>query len=243
MVVPAVFGLGAAMALGMGVAGCSSLDGMQEKLYDATRGYNRSLRWSDWDRAAEYLPPESADGFLDSHETVSERLVVIDYEMTRLKLDKNTGRAACRVQIEWHTDDRLIVESTTVDQWWQFYEGGWFLVDERRVAGKPLTIFAERGGDEDHSENADDGAVASAEVPHPYLPGLDRFRDSRDIGLSEDEKRARDKARRKAARKAKKAGVPPPMMDFGAPGNADDEAWEPEPSGSNLSASPALREW
>lgn len=241
LTLPALLTVGA-VTVG-GAAGCTSLDQMQEKLYDATRAYNRSLRWADWDRAAEHLPPESADGFLDSHETVDERLVVIDYELTRLKLDKPTGRAACRVEIQWHTDDRLIVEHTTVDQWWQYYEGGWYLVDERRVAGKPLAIFAELGGDEDHAENVEDERVASGPLDHPYLPGLERFRDSRDIGLSEDEKRKRDRARRKAARKAKKAGVPPTMMDMNAPDTAEGSEWSAEPSGSNLSAAPALREW
>lgn len=233
-------------------AGCASADGMQEKLYDATRGYNRSLRWGDWDRAAEYLPPESADGFLDSHEGTSEKLVVLDYNLTRLKLDKNTGRAACRVQISWHLDDNLVVKDTTVDQWWQFYEGAWYLVDERRVTGTPLTIFAElddedEDGDEgeyegdDEDEGDDDEALASN--AHPYLPGLDRFRDSRDIGLNEDEKRKRDKARRKAAREAKKAGVPDPMMDFGAPDSMSSTPQSDDPSMPPQAQATSLRGW
>ena len=40
---------------------CAASDGMIEKLYDSTRAYNRSLRWGDWDRAAEHLPVASAN--------------------------------------------------------------------------------------------------------------------------------------------------------------------------------------
>lgn len=165
---------------------------MQEKLYDATRAYNRALRWSDYDRAAAYVPAEAEDRFLDEHQAVEEELVVLDYELTRLKLEKQDGIASCRVRISWHTDRNLIVKETMVDQVWQFYQGAWYLVDEWRATGDPLGIFAEKG------ENK---AIA-----HPYLPGLDQFRDARDIGLSEEDKRARDKDRRKAARKAKARG-------------------------------------
>ena len=161
---------------------------MVDKLYDATRSYNRSLRWGDWDRAAEHLPGNAADAFIDSHMKVEERLVVIDYQMTRLEVDKQNGIAHSQVQISWHTDDHLVVRNTTVDHLWQWYEGRWYLVDERRGSGRPLAIFAE---------------VAAGET-HPYLPGLEAFRDEYAIGLDADEKRERERAAREA-KKAKQA--------------------------------------
>ena len=142
---------------------CASGDGMQTKLQDATSGYNRYLRWGDYDRAAEYLPQTSRDSFLHLHERVSEDLVVVDYRITRLSIDKETGSASCRAEIEWHTDRRLIVETTSVDQLWQWYEGSWVLVDERRSGGTPLALFAEK-----------------EEAPHPYLPGVAAFREAAD---------------------------------------------------------------
>ncbi len=174
------------------VSGCATPDGMQEKLYDATRGYNRSLRWGDFDRAAEYVPEAAVEAFLEQSEEVEEKLVILDYQLTRLKLDKQTGQAASRVEIQWHTDDRLIVETTMVDQTWQFWEGSWFLVDERRARGKPLAIFAESAVDEEGEPLPD--------TPHPYLPGLEAFRDAHDIGLSDKEKRVRGRDRRRAKR-------------------------------------------
>jgi hypothetical protein len=167
--------------------GCATSDGMVDKLYDSTRVYNRSLRWGDWDRAAEYLPQASTDAFITSHQAVEDRLVVIDYQMTRLEVDKPNGVAASQVEISWHTTDHLVVRTTTVDHLWQWYEGRWVLVDERRSGGKPLAIFAE----------------VAADQPHPYLPGLEAFRDEYAIGLDAEEKRQREREQRKA-QKARK---------------------------------------
>ena len=159
------------LALFLTVA-CSS-DGMQSKFHDTSRAYNRHLRWGDDDRAAEYLPPAARDAFLSLRERVSEHLVVVDYELTRLELDKETGAATSRAVISWHTEDRLIVETTQVDQLWQWHNGNFVLVDERRSGGTPLAIFAE-------PESGD----------HPYLPGLDRYRKAHQIG-KENKKRAK----------------------------------------------------
>ncbi len=164
--------------LGLGAQACATGDGMVDKLYDTTRAYNRSLRWADFDRASEHLPPASSDAFLDQHDLSRDKLVIIDYEMMRLKVNKQEGTAAARVQVQWHTDDRLIVEKTVVDQVWQWYEGRWFLVDERRISGEPVVMFAE--GEK----------IAGVEEDHPYLPGLIKFREERGIGLEGAEKAA-----------------------------------------------------
>jgi len=152
------------------------------------------LRWGDFDRAAAYIPDPAVDAFLEQSERVEDKLVILDYQMSRLKLDKQTGQAASRVEIRWHTDDNLIVRETIVDQTWQFYEGQWYLVDERRARGKPLAIFAESPTDEN------DEIIPGS--PHPYLPGLEGFRDEHEIGLSPEEKRVRDRDRRRERRRA-----------------------------------------
>jgi hypothetical protein len=161
-------------------AACASGDGMQEKLRDATEGYNSSLRWGDIDRAAEWLPADAQDAFLTRHEGVEDKLVVVDYQMTRLDLDKETGIAGSRAEILWHTDRHLVVKTTRVDQLWQFHEGRFVLVDERRSGGAPLAIFAEVG-----------------EGAHPYLPGIEAYRKAHEIG--EDNKKKGLKRRSKPA--------------------------------------------
>ncbi|MEM6296332.1 MAG: hypothetical protein AAGA54_33990 [Myxococcota bacterium] len=147
------------------LAGCMTGDGMASKIRDTSSAYNRALRWGDIDRAVEYVPPQSRDLFLDRHELSEEKLVVVEYEVTRLDLDRERGVAASRAEIVWHTDRELVVERTMVDQLWQYHEGEFVLVDERRAGGTPLSIFAE-----------------VAEDPHPYLPGLEAYRKQHKIG-------------------------------------------------------------
>ncbi len=164
--------------------GCASSDGMVDKLYDSTRAYNRSLRWGDWDRASEYLPNKSVDAFVEAHQEVEDKLVVIDYEMSRIEVDKQSGIAASQVRISWHTETELVVRETMVNHLWQWHEGAWVLVDERRASGKPLAIFAE----------VDEGEK------HPWLPGLAEYREEWAIGMADDQKRKFDRDKRKAAK-------------------------------------------
>jgi hypothetical protein len=155
-------------------AGCVSADGMGDKLRDTSSAYNRSLRWGDFDRAAKYLPVDSQQAFLATYEGLEDNLIIVDYEMTRLDLDKETGIAASRAEIVWHRDDSTIIKTTVVDQAWQFHEGQFVLVDERRAGGVPLGAFAELEED-----------------PHPYLPGLEAYRKAHEIGKENQKKRKR----------------------------------------------------
>ncbi len=161
-------------------SGCMSGDGMASKIRDTTSAYNRALRWGDIDRAVEYVPAESKVDFLARHEVVEEKLVVVEYDVVRLDLDRERGVAASRAEIIWHTDRELVVERTLVDQLWQFHDGRFVLVDERRAGGTPLTIFAE-----------------VAEDPHPYLPGLEAYRKEHKIGEENKYEKRRRKRRKK----------------------------------------------
>ncbi len=167
--------------------GCMSGDGMASKLRDTSSAYNRALRWGDIDRAVEYVPPQSKTLFLERHEASEEKLVVVEYEVTRLDLDRERGVAASRAEIVWHTDRELVVERTLVDQLWQFHEGHFVLVDERRAGGTPLAIFAE-----------------VAEDPHPYLPGLEPYREKHEIGEKNKYGGKKSRRRRKREREREK---------------------------------------
>jgi hypothetical protein len=164
---------------------CLSGDGLSDKLRDATRGYNSALRWGDVDRAAEFLPAASQQAFMNTQDLAREDLFIVEYEMTRLDLDHERGVAASRALITWHTEKVLIVKQTMVDQLWQFHEGDFVLVDERRAGGDPLPIFAEVDA-----------------VPHPYLPGLEAYRKDNEIGKeNKGRKRARRRGRREHAQR------------------------------------------
>ncbi len=170
------------------LAGCATGDGMHSKLQDATMGYNRYVRWGDLDRAAEYLPSEARSEFMTRHEALANDLVIVEYEITRLTLDKGRGTATSRATISWHTDRRLVVEQTQVEQVWQWHRGNWVLVDERRVAGTPLAAFAEPEGG-----------------PHPYLPGLEPYRKAHEIG--EENKPSRKGKRKNKKRRPSRASA------------------------------------
>jgi hypothetical protein len=165
--------------LGSVLAGCVTADGMDTKLRDTSSAYNRALRWGDIDRAAGHLPATSQQAFLAQHDEFKEELVIVDYELTRLDLDKESGIAASRAEIVWHLEDTFIVKTTVVDQAWQFHEGRFVLVDERRASGVPLGLFAE-----------------VEEDPHPYLPGLAEYRKQNEIGKENKKKRQRRRRRR-----------------------------------------------
>lgn len=181
-----------------GTTGCLSGDGMQTKLRDASTEYNRAIRWRDIDRAAEFLPAESQMAFLAKNEELQEELVVVDYELMRLDLDKTTGVAASRAQIWWHTDDSTVIETTAVDQLWQFHEGNFVLVDERRSSGERLSLFPD-----------------FVEEEHPWLPGLADYRKTREIG--EDNKKSGHGPGSKKKKKSDKTGPvgPPPSWGPG----------------------------
>ena len=197
-----------ALAVLAGSTACATGDGMQNKLRDASSAYNRSMRWGDFDRAAGYLPGSAQPAFLASHDEVSDELVIVDYEMTRLDLDKATGIASSRAEITWHTDRRLILETTTVDQLWQWHHGNFVLVDERRSGGKPLGIFAEPGED-----------------VHPYLPGLAAYRELHGIGKDE-------KQLRKERRRSRREGQPAPAAAPTGPASAAALALDAPPEGA-----------
>ena len=165
-------------------SGCMTGDGMASKIRDTTMAYNRALRWGDIDHAVEYVPPQSKQLFLDRYDITEDKLMVVEYEVTRLDLDRERGVAASRAEIVWHTDRDLVVERTFVDQLWQFHDGSFVLVDERRSGGTPLSIFAE-----------------AAEDPHPYLPGLEAYRKEHKIG----EKNKYEKSKRQRRKEAKEA--------------------------------------
>jgi hypothetical protein len=160
--------------------GCMAGDGMQTKLRDASTEYNRALRWRDIDIAAAFLPVESKQAFMRAHEDVAKELIVVDYELMRLDLDKTTGVAASRAQIWWHTNDTTVIENTLVDQLWQFHEGKFVLVDERRSGGTRLGLFAEL-----------------IEEEHPWLPGLQRYRVDHEVGKDNKDKKRKPKAPKK----------------------------------------------
>ena len=66
---------------------CMTGDGMQTKLRDASTEYNKSLRWRDLDRAAEWLPADSQQAFLARQD---------EYALAAGKADQHVEQAHSR---------------------------------------------------------------------------------------------------------------------------------------------------
>ena len=93
-------------------SGCMTGDGMASKIRDTSSAYNRALRWGDIDQAVQYVPPASRDEFLARHDLVEEKLVVVEYDVIRLDLDRERGVAASRAEIVWHTAAKAVTPGT-----------------------------------------------------------------------------------------------------------------------------------
>ncbi len=165
------------------------MNGLSDKFDIASRSYNRALRWDDMDTAVAFLPPESVPGFLAERETTEDVIKIVDYDRVRVQVDQKHAQGFVRVMLQWHYDDSLTVETCMIDQIWQYHSGDWTLVEEWQIKGSPLFFFA------DYDEE-------DPEAPHPYLPGLESFRETRMIGLSDAEKRKKIREAKRSARKS-----------------------------------------
>ena len=208
-------------SLTLGGGGCAVGSGMQDKFDVASRSYNRAVRWNDLDGAMAYLPSESQPGFLAEREDADDEIQIVDYERVRLSLDPGKAQGSVRVLMRWHYDDSIVVETSVVDQVWQFFDGAWVLVDEWQIKGEPLFLFA----------NREDGET---DAPHPYLPGLESFRETRMIGLSDAEKRKKIREAKRAAKEGatdERAALTPGEATTATP-EADAGGGETPPQGS-----------
>lgn len=178
-----------------GLGGCATMNGLSDKFDIASRSYNRALRWDDLDSAMTYLPPESVAGFLAERDVTGDSIKIVDYDRVRVQVDQKLAQGFVRVMLQWHYDDSVTVETCIVDQVWQYHNGDWTLVEEWQIKGTPLFLFAEY--DEDHPD-----------APHPYLPGLASFRETRMIGLSDTEKRKRIREAKRSAHASASGDLP-----------------------------------
>jgi hypothetical protein len=119
-----------------------------ELLTTDLRVYNEALRWRRYDDAAARLPVAQREAFLDERQELDEDLRIDEYEVERIKLDREEKTAVVLVKYVWHLDSTGIVHETLLEQDWEFQERGWWLVAERRKRGQPLPHVAEPARDD-----------------------------------------------------------------------------------------------
>lgn len=160
--------------------GCGGTQAV-EPLPAAVRSYNEAVRWQRFSSAAAHLEPTRRDDFLDARDQLHEDLRINDYEMIRVRFDRDSVRARVHMKITWHLDSEGIVHDTHTVQTWHREGRRWFLIRENHLRGEPMpgvesSVEKESGEslDESLNEPASEPAESSvepaatdpAQVPH-----------------------------------------------------------------------------
>jgi hypothetical protein len=132
-------------ALAVLVTGCMLGDGYtaRDKITNAAREYNDGVRWGRLEIAAEHIPADRRQRFVERHKALEDELEIADYEMTGIELDPQKTRATAHVEYTWTLKRVGLVEKTVTDQVWELTRGVWVVASETRVRGKPLALFDE----------------------------------------------------------------------------------------------------
>ena len=127
------------------LAGCMPGMGYStiDQVTNAAREYIEDVRWGRYDQAADHIPKDHRDRFVERHTSLEEDLEIADFELVNIVVDKAKQTATARVDYTWTLKNRGIVEKTTTKQAWEKQDGHWIMASETRVKGAPLVLFDE----------------------------------------------------------------------------------------------------
>lgn len=132
----------AALAVLLGAACLTPTQRREETLVREARMFNDDLRWGRYEQLTASLPREEAQALLARVDAVAEDLVMADYEVTSITFHTGSEAATSMVKLDWYTRARPTLRSTTLEQRWEYKNGKWVCVKQRRVRGDrfPLVI-------------------------------------------------------------------------------------------------------
>jgi hypothetical protein len=136
--------LAAAFALAT-LPGCMAGMGYStaDQVTNAAREYNQDVHWGRYDKAAEHIPREDRDRFVERHTALEDNLEIAEFELQNIEIDKKKQTASVRLDYTWSLKTRGILEKTTTKQAWEKRDGQWIMAAETRVKGSPLVLFEE----------------------------------------------------------------------------------------------------
>jgi hypothetical protein len=136
---------GPALACALAAGGCIAGMGYStvDKVTSAAREYNQDVRWGRYEQAAEKLPKELRQRFIERRASLDDELQIADYELVSIDVDKKARTAKARVDYSWTLKRRGLVEKTTTRQDWEERDGQWLMTKETRTRGAPLVLFEE----------------------------------------------------------------------------------------------------
>jgi len=117
------------------LAGCATLDrvdwtGERMALEDAQRRYTHLVRWGEFERASEHVPPEDRAHYLSDMAAYGE-LRFTDYETMLPEVDTERGEALVEVVYHGYSPRTLEERTYRETQHWRLGEGGWLLEARR----------------------------------------------------------------------------------------------------------------
>lgn len=138
-------GVAAALAALLAVCAAGGCGAAQttEPLDDAVQSYNDAIRWERFEAAAQRIPPELRDDFLDQRDRLHEDLRIHHFEVVRVRFGPQQRRARVQVKYMWYLDSRGTVHETHAVQRWDRRGRFWMLTGEIRLRGEPMPGVSE----------------------------------------------------------------------------------------------------
>lgn len=105
-----------------------------EHLAPSVRGYNQSLRWKRFDRAAAFLPVKQRSAFLARYAAAEGDLHIDDIEVRDIQLLLDEQPPAAEVLVVAHTYllPSTVLTRTIQRQRWELEDDTWLLVSQDR---------------------------------------------------------------------------------------------------------------
>ncbi|MCH2171106.1 hypothetical protein MK489_10015 [Myxococcota bacterium] len=106
--------------------------GRKYALEETQRHYTELIRWGEYDRASDYVPPSHRDAFDDSIARL-KGFRVTDYEVGRIDIDEDHTRADVTVTYHGYAETTLIERPVVEHQAWsrEGMSNHWFVEPSR----------------------------------------------------------------------------------------------------------------
>jgi hypothetical protein len=120
------------------LAACAGAAKANDDFMADIRSFQEGLRWRKYDVAADFVPAEKREKFLDAHDETDTDLRIDDYELMRVKLNDSHETAQVRVKYTWHLDSVGTVHDTVVDQHWEKQGKMWRILASEHQRGEEM---------------------------------------------------------------------------------------------------------
>lgn len=126
------------------VTGClSATQRREDNLVREARLFNDDFRWARWEAMTTAMPRDDGQMFMGRVGDVGEDLVLADYEVTSITFTDGSRGAKVAVKVEWYMKREPTVKASFLEQRWEFREGRWLMVQQRRTRGDRFPLVTE----------------------------------------------------------------------------------------------------